>query len=130
MASQNSTNSTERPQLHFNANCLQDNSSAWTTQETQTLFCWEGVYTEPFHSNGSYSIVACVFVAAGMCLPSRCLAINIYSDFTMPAFEGHVTISNLGFPSASKRILQWSSSCSPPNNRDICFFQSQLDPIF
>jgi hypothetical protein len=26
------------------------------------------------YSNGSYWIVACVFVAAGMCLPNRCLA--------------------------------------------------------
>jgi hypothetical protein len=33
-----------------------------------------------------------MFVAAGMCLPSRCLAMNIYSDFTIPAFGRHVTI--------------------------------------
>jgi hypothetical protein len=33
------------------------------------------------HNNGSYSILACVFVAAGMCLQSRCLAMNVYSDF-------------------------------------------------
>jgi hypothetical protein len=38
------------------------------------------------------AIVACVFVAAGMCLPSRCLAMNVYSDFTIPAFGRHVTI--------------------------------------
>jgi hypothetical protein len=51
--------------------------------------------------NGSYSIVACVFVAAGMCLPSRCLTMNIYSDFITPVFRRHVTISShpcLGFP--------------------------------
>jgi hypothetical protein len=46
----------------------------------------------PLHRNGSLSIVACVFVAAGMCLPSRCLAMNVYSDFAIPAFGRHVTI--------------------------------------
>jgi hypothetical protein len=34
--------------------------------------------TAPLHSNGIYSIVACVFVAAGMCLPSRCLEMGIH----------------------------------------------------
>jgi hypothetical protein len=51
----------------------------------QRLYCWEGVFTAP--------IVACVFVPAGMCLPSRCLSMNTYSDFTIPAFGRHVTIS-------------------------------------
>jgi hypothetical protein len=36
---------------------------------------------------GSYFIVACIFVAAGMCLPSRWLAMIIYSDFTVQAFR-------------------------------------------
>jgi hypothetical protein len=38
------------------------------------------------------SIVACVFVAAGRCLPSRCLAMNAYSCSTIPAFRCHFTI--------------------------------------
>jgi hypothetical protein len=38
-----------------------------------------------------YSIVGCVIVTVGMCLPSRCLAMNFYSDFTIPAFRRHVT---------------------------------------
>jgi hypothetical protein len=46
----------------------------------------------PLHSNGSYSSVACVFVAEGTYLPSRCLAMNVYPDFTIPAFGRHVTI--------------------------------------
>jgi hypothetical protein len=50
------------------------------------------MFTVPLHSNGSYSIVAWVFLAAGMCLPSRCLAMNVYSDFIIPAFGHHVTI--------------------------------------
>jgi hypothetical protein len=41
------------------------------------------VFTAPLHSIGSYSIVACVFVAAGMCLASRCLAMNVYFDVTI-----------------------------------------------
>jgi hypothetical protein len=48
----------------------------------------------PLHSNGSYSIVACVSVAAGMCLPSRCLAMNVYA-FTIPDFCHHVKILNV-----------------------------------
>jgi hypothetical protein len=71
---------------------LLHNNFARTTQETQPLYRWEGVFTASQHSNGSYSIVACVFVAAGMCLVSRCPAMNIYTDFTIPAF-GHVSIS-------------------------------------
>jgi hypothetical protein len=63
-----------------------------TTQKIQRLYCWVGVFTTPLHSNRSYSIVACVFVAAGMCLPSRCLAMNVYSDFTVPSFGCYVTI--------------------------------------
>jgi hypothetical protein len=31
------------------------------------------MFTAPLHSNGSYSIAACLFVAAGIYLPSRCL---------------------------------------------------------
>jgi hypothetical protein len=44
------------------------------------------------HSNGSYSIVGCVFVAGGMYLASRYLAVNIYSDFAIPAVGPHVTV--------------------------------------
>jgi hypothetical protein len=61
----------------------------------QPLSYWKDVFTVPFHSNGSYSIVACVFVAARMCLPCRCLAINIYSDFDIPAFVRHVTVLSI-----------------------------------
>jgi hypothetical protein len=32
------------------------------------------------------------FVVAGMCSPSRCLVMNVYSDFTIPLFGRHVTI--------------------------------------
>jgi hypothetical protein len=68
------------------------NDFARTTQKIHPLYCWEAVFAAPLHSNGSYSIVACAFVAAGMCLPSRCLAMNVCSDFTIPAFGRHVTI--------------------------------------
>jgi hypothetical protein len=61
-------------------------------QKTQPLYCWEDVFTAAFESNGSYSIVAFIFVAAGMCLQSRCLAMNVYSDFIIPAFGRHVTL--------------------------------------
>jgi hypothetical protein len=65
---------------------------ARTRQKTQSLYCWGGVFTVPLHSNGSYSIFACVFVAAGMCLPGRCLEMNVYSEFHISAFGRHDTI--------------------------------------
>jgi hypothetical protein len=37
-------------------------------------------------------IVACVFVAAGMCLPIRDLAIDVWSGSAIPAFRRHVTV--------------------------------------
>jgi hypothetical protein len=36
------------------------------------------VFRAPLHSNGSYPIVASIFVAAGMCLPSRCQEIGLH----------------------------------------------------
>jgi hypothetical protein len=37
-------------------------------------------------------IVACMFVAAGTCLMSRCLAINVYPGSTISAFRHHVIL--------------------------------------
>jgi hypothetical protein len=77
------------------------NNLARTTQKTQPLYCWEGVFTAPLHSDGSYSIISYVFVAAGMCLPSRCLAMN-----TIPTFGRHITLWTFW------RKLHLASSCS------------------
>jgi hypothetical protein len=71
------------------------NHFARMTQEwrrKQLLYCWEDVFTGLLHGNGSYSTVVCVFVAAGMRIPSRYPAINIYSDFTILTFGRHVTL--------------------------------------
>jgi hypothetical protein len=43
--------------------------------------CSSVVFTAPLHNNGSYPIVACVFVAAGMCLPSRCLTMGVHVKY-------------------------------------------------
>jgi hypothetical protein len=40
------------PRLNCSTNCLQDNSSAWTTQKTQPLYCCRDVSRAPLHSNG------------------------------------------------------------------------------
>jgi hypothetical protein len=50
------------------------------------------MFIAPLHTNGSYSIVACVSIAAGMCLQSRCLVMNVYRDFTILTFGSHVTV--------------------------------------
>jgi hypothetical protein len=68
------------------------NNFTWTTQKTQPFSCWKDVFAAPLHSNRSYLIVVCIFISAGMCLSSRCLAMDIYSDFTVPAFGPHITI--------------------------------------
>jgi hypothetical protein len=51
------------------------------------------MFTASLHINGSYSITACVFVAAGMCLPRCCPVMNVYYDFTIVAFGRHVTLA-------------------------------------
>jgi hypothetical protein len=61
-------------------------------QKAQPLCCWEGVLIAPLHSNRSYWNVACVYFAARECLPSRCLEMNVCSDFTIPSFGLHVTL--------------------------------------
>jgi hypothetical protein len=70
------------------------NRFARTTQKTQPLYCREDVFTAPLLNDGSYLIVACVFVAAGMCLPSSYLTMDVSSDFTIPAFGRHVTVGS------------------------------------
>jgi hypothetical protein len=68
------------PSLAIPLQCFIYNRFARTTQKTRSLYCWECVFRAPLHSNRSYSIVACIFDATRMCLPSRCLANNVYSD--------------------------------------------------
>jgi hypothetical protein len=72
-----------RPRLHTGSLIL----AAWDpryiasrrpNRKHRSLYCCEGVFTAPLHSNGSYSIVSWVFVAAGMCLLSRCLATGLH----------------------------------------------------
>jgi hypothetical protein len=54
-------------------------------------FC-EGVFTAPLHSNGCYSIAACLLAALRICLLSRFLAMGVSSDFNIPAIGRHVTV--------------------------------------
>jgi hypothetical protein len=46
-------------------------ASRRTDRKHYFLYCCEGVFTAPLHSNGNYSNFACLFVAAGMWLVSR-----------------------------------------------------------
>jgi hypothetical protein len=55
-------------------------------------YCWEGGFTSPLPSNGIYSIVGCVLVTVVICLPSRCLIMDVSSDFTLLAFGHHVSV--------------------------------------
>jgi hypothetical protein len=52
------------------------------------------------------SIVVYIFVAAGTCLPSRCLTINVHSGFAIPAFRRHVTISCVSQKQSGGRMRQ------------------------
>jgi hypothetical protein len=67
--------SLNRPQLAWGSRYV---ASGRTQQKT------------PFPKNPS--VVFCVFVAAGTCLPSRCPTRNVSSSSTIPAFRRHVTI--------------------------------------
>jgi hypothetical protein len=68
------------------------NSSLWLlftdhAESTTSILLGGRVY-----SNGSYSLIACVFVDARVCLLSRCLEMNVCSRFAIPAFGRHVKI--------------------------------------
>jgi hypothetical protein len=78
--------------LNCTASFLQDNSSAWTTQETQLLYCCRGVFAAPLRSNfrgADYieSIVLLLLLACmlralpsnGRCLQSHYLAKGLYA---------------------------------------------------
>jgi hypothetical protein len=99
------------------------NSSLWPLctdhAENKASPFSEGVFTAPFHSNGSYSIVVCVFVAAGMCSPSRCLEMNVYSDFTILAFGCHVTV-----------FIYWWFTSAIPKVRDPSTSQRGCESFF
>jgi hypothetical protein len=107
------------------------NHFAQTMQKTKPLFCW-GMFTALLHNNGSCSVVACIFIAAGIWSPSRCLAMNFYSDFSIPAFRHHVTIC-CDFEAKTKRecttkyvfrkiALRMHNVMCPESNRRICSF--------
>jgi hypothetical protein len=61
----------------------------------------------PLHRNGSFSIVACVFISTGTCLPSRCLAMNVYTGSAIPPFRYNVT----KYPCSSRMELRSSVPC-------------------
>jgi hypothetical protein len=85
LASRNSTNSS---QLNSSSQPLcKDRTENAVSSNTPILV------SLPIHclETGS-SIVACLFVSEGICLPSRCLAIDVSSGSMIPAFGRHVTI--------------------------------------
>jgi hypothetical protein len=51
-------------------------------------------------------IFACIFVASGTCLQSRCLATTVSSGFNIPAFRYHVI--------ADGGEVKWIYSCNRP----------------
>jgi hypothetical protein len=59
------------------------------------------------------STVACLFVAAGTCLPRCCLSMNVYSDFTIPAFGRHITINT---HTSKETYRQPEQTVHVPNN--------------
>jgi hypothetical protein len=70
------------------------------------------MFTGPLHSKGSYSMVACLFVAAGIWLPSPCLAMNVCSDFPIPAFGRHITVflfAHYSVPVTPPNVIQYNS---------------------
>lgn len=104
------------------------NNFARTMKKTQPLYGWEGMFTEPLHSNGSSFIVEEIrllrcgapwkpqilhtrlllsLVVVGMWLLSRCLGMNIYEycDFIVPAFGRHVAIFSQ--PYKPKSLYDW-----------------------
>jgi hypothetical protein len=52
-----------------------------------------GPVIPPDTASNSY-LIACICVSAEACIPSCCLAIDVFSGSAIPAFSGHVTIGN------------------------------------
>jgi hypothetical protein len=71
----------------------------------------------PFRNNPF--IVAYVFFAAGTCLPSRYLAMNVYSASTIPAFRCHITI----WIKSKSKLFKLLYPGPNLNNYDGIFFQ-------
>jgi hypothetical protein len=75
-----------RPMTRSSLSCLRslhslgvaptENTVSW-----QVLWGYRGVFTLPLHGNNS--IVVCMFVSTGICLLSRHIAVNFYSDSTV-----------------------------------------------
>jgi hypothetical protein len=72
--------------------CLQNNSSARTTQKTHSLSCCRGLFTAPLHNNGRGTdhienellilLRTCMYRALpsnGRCLHSNCLITGLYA---------------------------------------------------
>jgi hypothetical protein len=111
----------------FNQNLLY-NHFTLTTQKTQTLYHWEGLFTGLLRINGSYSIVACVFVAAGICLPNRCLTRKrlfwlYYSGFRASC---HNTFLNL---ISQYRNILYRIFCVILNDNSECCMNTGTCPI-
>jgi hypothetical protein len=85
-----------------------------TTFSWKFFYCYRSVLISPLSRNGNSSIVVCVFISAGICLPSRCLAMNVYTSSALPAFRCHVTIFFLYLTHAIS-----SSFCRASNGRMI-----------
>jgi hypothetical protein len=73
----------------------------------QYFYCYRGVFISPLHRHSSSLIVACLFVFAGTCLPSRCLAMNVCSGCAIPAFRRHVTICSFQYQDGVDELEMW-----------------------
>jgi hypothetical protein len=82
--------------LNSSSSCLQDNSSARTTQKTRPLYCCRGVFTAPLQSNGrgadyientallsSRAFILLALPSNGWSLLSHCLATGLYATITI-----------------------------------------------
>jgi hypothetical protein len=68
---------------------------------SRAVNCCRPSPTQSTVSRGS-SIIVCVSVAAGACIPSRCLAITAYSGSARPAFRRHDTVYFVCWPQQCK----------------------------
>jgi hypothetical protein len=78
------------------------------------------------HRNGSSSIVACVFVVAGMFLLSSCLAVDVCCVSTIPSFRRLVTVwtegnhkITSGYPFVGPRFKQGLPECEAGGSANL-----------
>jgi hypothetical protein len=94
---------TTRHRLNSSANCLQDNSSARTTQKTQPLYCCRDMFTASLNSNSrgvdhienTVLLLLRALPSNDLCLQGQYLAMGLYAQFYIGNYAMHTNFQDI-----------------------------------